>query len=378
MSLGERTSRLGITSNLVTKPQWLCSAAVRQPLIALITDTSEVTSYRFSHGSHSYVLVDTPGFDDSTMSNQEVAQKVVQWLESSYRHGTRLTGIVYIHNITKPRMQGSAFQNIRMFRSLCGEDALKNVVLATSFWDEVNPSLGAERERELLTSKDFWANMVAKGSEVVRISPDRSVCLGVLERIAKKSQVDLLVQREIVLENRRVEDTTLWKADPDAKEKRKVEQQLARERQQEKGKMQAELKARQKAQNEEMERLRREQQRREQEQRQRLQRQQEEHQRERRRQEQERRESEWERRRLEEESRRIAQAQEAERRRMEAERRRMEAELAQWRQQQAPIFPLFYCQYPCAICGGCHCNAPRTPFTMYPPCIAYPPRRPYF
>ena len=169
-------------------------------LIDTVTETSEVQAYRFSHGSTNYVLVDTPGFDDSSMSNEEIATKIVQWLESSYRSGTRLNGIIYIHDITKPRIQGSAYQNMRLFRQLCGDDALGNVILATSFWDQISKSDGAKRERELKNSEDFWANMVAKGSEVVRIKPDRSICLKVLERIAAKNKVDLLVQTEMVVE----------------------------------------------------------------------------------------------------------------------------------------------------------------------------------
>src|SRR5438045_5654951 len=61
-----------------------------------VTETSEVNAYRFSHGSTNYVLVDTPGFDDSSMSNEEVTTKILRWLLSSYRSGTRLNGIIYI------------------------------------------------------------------------------------------------------------------------------------------------------------------------------------------------------------------------------------------------------------------------------------------
>src|SRR5271170_2450688 len=175
---------------------------LRANLINTVTETSEVKEYRFLHESTNYVLVDTPGFDDSSMSNEEVTKQILQWLQSSYRSGTRLNGIIYIHNITKSRMQGSAYKNMHLFRQLCGDDALGNVILATSFWDQVPPSVGAEREGELRGSKDFWANMVAKGSEVVRLTRDRSDCLKVLERIAAKKSVDLLIQTEMVVQKK--------------------------------------------------------------------------------------------------------------------------------------------------------------------------------
>ncbi|PMD31450.1 hypothetical protein L207DRAFT_441988 [Hyaloscypha variabilis F] len=162
----------------------------------LYSETSEVRPYRFSHKSTSYVLVDTPGFDDSTMSNEEVTAKILQWLESSYRNGTRLNGIIYIHDITKLRMQGSAYKNMRLLGKLCGDSALGNVILATSFWDQVSLSVGEAREDQLKNSKDFWANMVAKGSQVVRLKQDRAFCLQLLERIAAKNKVELVVQKE--------------------------------------------------------------------------------------------------------------------------------------------------------------------------------------
>ncbi|PVH76819.1 hypothetical protein DL98DRAFT_639842 [Cadophora sp. DSE1049] len=68
----------------------------------LFSDTSEIKAYPFSYKSVSYVLVDTPGFNDTIMSNKEVTAKIIQWLESSYSTGARVNGIVCIHDITKP------------------------------------------------------------------------------------------------------------------------------------------------------------------------------------------------------------------------------------------------------------------------------------
>lgn len=224
-------------------------------LIDTVTETSEVKAYRFSHGSTNYVLVDTPGFDDSSMSNKEVTTKILQWLQLSYHSGTRLNGIIYIHNITKSRMQGSAYKNMRLFRQLCGDGALGNVILATSFWDQVTPSVGAERERELKNSKDFWANMVAKGSEVVRIKPDRSVCLEGLERIAAKNKVDLLVQREMVVQKKKLKDTTIGE-NTMSSEIQKFEKTLEKEKKAEKKRLQEKLKEGQKAHKKDMKKLR--------------------------------------------------------------------------------------------------------------------------
>jgi len=188
------------------------------------------------------------------MSNNDITKKLLGWLESSYRRGQRLNGIIYIHNITKPRMQGSAYQNIRMFRNLCGDDALENVILATSFWDQVEPSLGERRERELVDSKDFWADMVAKKSRVVRLTLRRSDCLKLLEQIAGNSKRDLLVQQELVTENRAMEDTTLGRQTMDAEVER-VDMELRREREAERDRWKVKLEERDKLQKKELKKV---------------------------------------------------------------------------------------------------------------------------
>jgi hypothetical protein len=138
-------------------------------------------------------------------------------------------------------MQGSAYKNMRLFRKLCGDGALGNVFLATSFWDMVTPSAGAKRESELKNSKDFWADMVAKGSEVVRISPDRLACLEVLDRITAKI---IQAPRQSIPVNT---------CDPRIQE---LDKSLAREREAERERLQKKLEEGQIAHEKDKERLR--------------------------------------------------------------------------------------------------------------------------
>lgn len=303
-----------------------------------------MAAYRFEHGGDRFTLLDTPGFDDNTMSNDEVTGRIVRWLESSYREGTRLSGIVYLHNITKTRLQGSAFQNIRMFRRLCGDDALKNVVLATSFWDQVDSSVGEDRERELIKSKDFWGPLVSKGSSVVRIAPDRATCLRVLEPMARNRKMTLLVQRELVDEKKNLADTTVGK-DSTAAQAAKVEKKLAKQRKKETKKMKEDLRKSEKAHKREADRVRKKQESLANAERKRLKQAEKEHQRdvrrEKRRRDRERAAIEAERRRVEREAERRAEAQAAEqeriRRAQEAERQRIQwqQEAEQYRREQA-------------------------------------------
>lgn len=59
-----------------------------------------------------------------------------------------------------------------MFKKLCGSEGLSCVVLATTMWSQVPPELGERREEELISKKEFWGEMINKGSQVMRLRPD--------------------------------------------------------------------------------------------------------------------------------------------------------------------------------------------------------------
>ncbi|KAF2807465.1 uncharacterized protein BDZ99DRAFT_421524 [Mytilinidion resinicola] len=165
----------------------------------LNSQTSEVQEYEFWDAGVKYVLVDTPGFDDTHQSDQVITTKILQWLASSYRKRALLNGVVYLHRLSDPRMGGKALSNLFMFRRLCGPQALKSVILATTFWESLSPSELGSREEELVDpKKDFWSKMVAKGSQVKRLGLDRESGLGMIREIAKNHKVTFQVQDDIV------------------------------------------------------------------------------------------------------------------------------------------------------------------------------------
>jgi hypothetical protein len=152
-------------------------------------------------------VVDTPGFDDTTQSDAAVMRKLLSWLESSYRSGTNLRGLIYLHRIIDPRMQGSALRNFRMFRKLCGEDCIRNILLATTFWGSVTEIEGKKREDELRGNMEFWGGMVEKGSTIARLGTDQASGMQLLMRFANSKQITLQAQGEMVLQNKAIDDT---------------------------------------------------------------------------------------------------------------------------------------------------------------------------
>lgn len=127
--------------------------------------TQEVETYVFDHPrlrSGRVYLVDTPGFDDTSRKDTEILRTLSTWLTATYSSGVKLSGIIYCHRINQTRMQGSALKNIKLFRSLCGDDAMSKVVLVTTMWDIESSDIAEKREKELKETAKYWGGMVAK------------------------------------------------------------------------------------------------------------------------------------------------------------------------------------------------------------------------
>ncbi|RFN48650.1 putative zinc finger c2h2 [Fusarium flagelliforme] len=131
------------------------------------TDKVEVYSFKYSPGVTIH-LVDTPGFDDTNRQDSDVLRDISAWLSKSYTEKILLNGILYLHRISDPRMQGSGRMSINLLIKLCGRDALKNVVLVTTMWELVEADVGRRREKELENTEEFWGFMKRHGSQTRR------------------------------------------------------------------------------------------------------------------------------------------------------------------------------------------------------------------
>ncbi|KAF2728663.1 hypothetical protein EJ04DRAFT_546684 [Polyplosphaeria fusca] len=165
----------------------------------LMSETNQVKGYSFNHGNTKYTLVDTPGFNDTFESDDTVAKLLLEWLESSYSAGVRLNGIIYLHSIAFPKLHGSALDNLIMFRKLCGNDAFSRIILATTFWSEVEKGIGEQREKELKQNKLYWGRMIQGGSKVKRLTNTKASALSTLEELGQGTKITLQAQDEMAV-----------------------------------------------------------------------------------------------------------------------------------------------------------------------------------
>ncbi|KAJ5203307.1 hypothetical protein N7449_005386 [Penicillium cf. viridicatum] len=175
--------------------------------------TQDVAVYRCKpSGPVNIWLVDTPGFDDTHRSDTDVLREIANWLMESFSSKkVILNGIIYLHRITDIRMQGSAMKNLFMFKKLCGPDALKNVILATTMWERVSLEDGERREQELERTSEFWGEMIMRGAQVKRHQNNANSAWSLVDIFASRSSTRrkavLTIQQEMVVQHKPLDKT---------------------------------------------------------------------------------------------------------------------------------------------------------------------------
>ncbi|KAH7925407.1 hypothetical protein BV22DRAFT_1129069 [Leucogyrophana mollusca] len=137
------------------------------------------------------VLVDTPGFDDTYLDDSEILRRIAGWLADSYNMKKKITGIIYLHEITQTRNPSETLNAIQL---LCGKPAYRNMVLATTKWSNIAEARGKEREGLLYAS---WKGMLDLGSSMCRFLGTRDSGWNIVRLLLDKQPILLQIQAEM-------------------------------------------------------------------------------------------------------------------------------------------------------------------------------------
>ncbi|QRV78131.1 50S ribosome-binding GTPase [Ceratobasidium sp. AG-Ba] len=162
----------------------------------------------FQVDGRNVVLFDTPGFDDTELSDTEILKRIASFLADSYQNGSKLTGVLYFHRITDIRMGGISRRTFSVFRNLCGNDSLANVLIVTNMWSDPPTQAQIDREAEIRDHKDFFQPALEKGARMVRRSHEtKESAHEILKMIIGQEATTMSIQRELVDEQKELSDT---------------------------------------------------------------------------------------------------------------------------------------------------------------------------
>jgi hypothetical protein len=175
-------------------------------------------------GGSKVCVIDTPGFGEAKRPDSEILTEIARLLSAQYELGVELKGVIYIHRITDIRYTGSAVKTFEIFKKICGDKPLKNVLLVTSRWSsEVDEETGSQREGEL--KEDFWAYMLNKGSNMSRFYGDRDSAVMLISQLLAKDSIVLDLQHQLVDEGKQLNETAAGSYVNDGLEDLKAEYQ---------------------------------------------------------------------------------------------------------------------------------------------------------
>jgi myosin heavy subunit len=89
-----------------------------------------------------------------------------------------------------------------MFRTLCGDDCLPNVLLVTSMWDTLlclpnGRALGEQREAELIEVPEFWGAMTRKGAKLQRHDGTKERVLEIVRSMMGMGKITTAIQEQL-------------------------------------------------------------------------------------------------------------------------------------------------------------------------------------
>lgn len=173
--------------------------------------TAIVRDHTFATDEYKITLIDTPGFNDTYKSETEILKEIASYLADKYKNNRKLSGIIYLHAFER-RMTGSSLRNLKMFRELCGDDPLENVILATTGWTEAQKAgtleKAEEHERSLSSNRAFRKGMLDSGAKLDRFMDTRESALAMITKLAKNKTIPLQIQRELVDQEKLLIDTS--------------------------------------------------------------------------------------------------------------------------------------------------------------------------
>lgn len=161
------------------------------------TGTRHVNEATVQIGSTSVHLVDTPGFNDTELDDEEVCYMLIDWIKEFNLKGLKFSGLLYLHPMNKTREKGSDVQSLKVFKRLIGYENYGNITIGLTFCDLEAADVVAAREQALRESSRFWGDMVAAGAKVVRIPGSKRDAVHLVAQMLNNSTMTLQVEKEL-------------------------------------------------------------------------------------------------------------------------------------------------------------------------------------
>ncbi|KAK5947350.1 hypothetical protein PMZ80_001500 [Knufia obscura] len=163
---------------------------------ALESCTQRSQPWEADIGGTQLLLIDTPGFDDTVRSDGDVVLEIASSLSFQATLGMRLLGIIYLHDITVPRMRGSLKRELEMLRLIVGPENYRNVLLVTTKWGDKSRRREYEN-RQFQLEENYWEDLMLGGAACHRFEGSADSAKAIVAQLNFRANVVLALQKEL-------------------------------------------------------------------------------------------------------------------------------------------------------------------------------------
>ncbi|PCH38687.1 hypothetical protein WOLCODRAFT_136395 [Wolfiporia cocos MD-104 SS10] len=184
----------------------VCGSKLREG-VSMHSCTDRVQIARWAMANQDIIMIDTPGFDDTTRSRADILRDIARFLEQTYEKGRKLDGLIYMHRISDNRVGGIARENFGLFTKICGDEAMRIVSIVTTMWEFVPEQVGASRELELKQKTIFFKDAIDHGARMERHFNDEASAKMIVMSFLQTGPQTLQLQKEMVDDHKLLPET---------------------------------------------------------------------------------------------------------------------------------------------------------------------------
>jgi hypothetical protein len=122
---------------------------------------------------------------------------------TGYADHMTIGGIIYLQDISQPRLHPSSQRNVEIFRNLCGSEALSSVIITTGKWDLLGDDVKVGVKRETQLKEALWTEVISAGGSVSRFEGTQEsawkIINAILHNVENTNHASCLqIQKELV------------------------------------------------------------------------------------------------------------------------------------------------------------------------------------
>ena len=161
-----------------------------------ISGTQRSQPFDVNIGGTNLLLIDTPGFDDSVRSDGDVILEIASCLAFQATMGIKLLGLIYLHDITAPRMRGSLRRELQMLKLIVGDQNYRHILLVTTKWGDKSRRREYEN-RQFQLEENYWEDLMLGGAECHRFEGSADSARAIVSQLNSQADVVLALQKQM-------------------------------------------------------------------------------------------------------------------------------------------------------------------------------------